>query len=66
MKYKILEASNCHSMSNKVQEHLDDGWSLYGYPIVSHAGVGTQYRTDFRETFIQAVIKTEDEKDNEK
>lgn len=59
MNYKILEGSTSHFLSTKVQEHLDDGWNLYGFPIVSLAGAGTQYRSDFRETFIQAVIKAD-------
>jgi len=60
MKYKILEGSSGLSLSNKVQEHLDEGWTLYGYPIVSSAGAGSSHSTNFREIHIQAVIKTEE------
>lgn len=35
MKYKLLEAENATTLSNLVMRYLDNGWSLYGSPMVT-------------------------------
>ena len=38
MEYKLLFGSSSDELSNQVNKYLNEGWILYGYPIVYSGG----------------------------
>ena len=54
MKYKVIkkEIAFLESMEDEINEHLKNGWELYGSPCTSVGGVGVG------NCFIQALKKS--------
>ena len=36
MQYRILDGSSPRELNDRVNDHLADGWELYGTPIITY------------------------------
>jgi hypothetical protein len=58
MEYELLAAPTVQELSELVNEKLNDGWVLYGYPFVATAPFETEAeRGQFITTCYQAVVR---------
>lgn len=50
MKYKLIRATSPDGLKNKVEDYLNEGWELYGNPVMKELESTVQ-------EFFQAVIR---------